>query len=751
MGAAMTSSAAAGPVCTEASAPTTRSETSAPGSLSATVYRPSCGVSCSSARALLMETALIDRGSPCRRRSSAYTPRCARAKASEAEMGDRWRRGAVIGRSLSRVRERRACLPPDVAVATSPFHTGALRVPCSVGRRAVPSARDDPHVAERAGVHAATVSRTINVPEKVAPATRRRVEQAVRDLGFVPNRAARGLITGRTGNIAVIVPDITNPHFASLVRAVERSARQADLQVLLVDTGEHPDEEVRAARTMFRDVDGFVVLSPRRLHRELDALGAKPAVFVNRPVRQHASILVQDGAGGRDALHHLAALGHRRLVFLGGPRGSWAAGERRDAVRRTSRAIGIEVEEIAVRRAPTFEAAVDAVPAIMVSTATAVMAFNDQMALGVIAGLSRLGISVPGDVSVVGFDDVPMAAMVAPAAHHHQSCRRARPGPLPWRCWARSPSTKELVGELVVRHSTGPRALTPSQRRRSSWAASFGRRSLVNTPFLLPSTRMKEGPVGEVAQSSRRAPRRRHRPGRTPGGTSSSSAAWYSSLHRAPSVVWRPAMRLRAVLGHDDRLAVPARPRRQLGFEAAFGRVEVAGLDVPSVVAVDHDDVRQFGDRAGVGEREHHVDEADRAAGVGASRGGKQGLEVTAGGLGVRFGLVGEAPEDDAWVVLVPRDQLLDGLPVRLPVRGPDRLLGERRLRSAEEQPTPDPEVEPDGRRLVDDDDAQSVGVVEHLLRVGVVARSGTSWRRSTTAARSRAPSPRRRDPGRAR
>jgi DNA-binding LacI/PurR family transcriptional regulator len=119
-------------------------------------------------------------------------------------------------------------------------------------------------VAARAGVHAATVSRTINVPEKVAPETRRRVEAAVRELGFVPNRAARGLITGRTGNVAVIVPDITNPHFASLVRSVERSARQSDLQVLLVDTGEHPDEEVRAAESLSGEVDGFIVVSPRR-------------------------------------------------------------------------------------------------------------------------------------------------------------------------------------------------------------------------------------------------------------------------------------------------------------------------------------------------------------------------------------------------------------------------------------------------------------------------------------------------------
>ncbi|MDA8047787.1 MAG: LacI family DNA-binding transcriptional regulator, partial [Actinomycetota bacterium] len=98
-------------------------------------------------------------------------------------------------------------------------------------------------VAERAGVHPGTVSRALTRPERVAPGTRERVERAARDLGFVPNRAARRLITGRTGNIAVIVPDITNPHFAALVRAVERTARASDMQVLLADTGEHEREE----------------------------------------------------------------------------------------------------------------------------------------------------------------------------------------------------------------------------------------------------------------------------------------------------------------------------------------------------------------------------------------------------------------------------------------------------------------------------------------------------------------------------
>ena len=138
-----------------------------------------------------------------------------------------------------------------------------------------------------------------------------------------------------------------------------------------------------------------------------------PAVFVNRPVREHASILLRTAPAVAEALHHLAALGHTRLAYLGGPSGSWAAGERRTAVRRTSRTSGMEVVELTVAE-PTFEATAAVVPQLVESGVSAVLAFNDQMALGILAGLTNLGISVPDDISVVGFDDVPMAAMVAP-------------------------------------------------------------------------------------------------------------------------------------------------------------------------------------------------------------------------------------------------------------------------------------------------------------------------------------------------
>lgn len=269
-------------------------------------------------------------------------------------------------------------------------------------------------VAARAGVHPATVSRTISRPDRVAPATRARVEAVIEELGYVPNRAARGLITGRTGNIAVIVPDITNPYFSTIVRAAEEGARGADQQVILVDTGERPEVEEAAARALARQVDGFVVVSSRRLHRSLDALGGKPSVFVNRPVRGHPAVLLRTADAVREGLEHLVGLGHARVGFLGGPSRSWAAGERRTAVRRAAQLLGVAVVELGAGE-PTFDAGREFAAPIVASGVTAVMAFNDQMALGVLSGLRELGVDVPGRIGVIGCDDVPMAGMVSPA------------------------------------------------------------------------------------------------------------------------------------------------------------------------------------------------------------------------------------------------------------------------------------------------------------------------------------------------
>jgi len=259
----------------------------------------------------------------------------------------------------------------------------------------------------------------------------------------------------------VIVPDITNPFFALLVRSVERAAREADLQVLLVDTGEQSDEEERAARTLGPEVDGLILVSPRKVHRSLDVLAATPTVFVNRPVTGRASVVMRSAEAAADALRHLVDLGHRRLAYVGGPKGSWAAGERRDAVVRTGRSLGIEVLAIPAD-APTVEGASSAVDAIIEHEVTAVMAFNDQLALGLMSTLSRRGLQAPQDISIVGCDDVPLADLVAPPLTTirmpTEEAGLAAVGLL-----TGEPSTVKLSGSFVERGSTGPVA-SPKRR-----------------------------------------------------------------------------------------------------------------------------------------------------------------------------------------------------------------------------------------------------------------------------------------------
>ncbi len=320
-------------------------------------------------------------------------------------------------------------------------------------------------VAALAGVHAGTVSRALNHPDQVAVETRQRVERAVVELGFVPNRAARGLITGRTGNVGVIVPDITNPFFGTLVRAIERSARETDQHVLLVDTGEQGEAEAVAARRLEHEVDGFIVASPRRLHRPAQGSGATPMVFVNRPSDRHSAVLMRSADAWGQAVRHLAELDHCALAFVAGPRGSWSAAERRASVVSTARRLGVALEVVQAAT-PTTEDAAGVVEDILRRRCTAVMAFNDQLALGLIAEFARRGVSVPEDVSVMGCDDVPLAGLVAPPLTTITMPTAAAGAAAVAALTGEQQVEVELHGELVIRSSTGPASRPTRARRR---------------------------------------------------------------------------------------------------------------------------------------------------------------------------------------------------------------------------------------------------------------------------------------------
>ena len=327
-------------------------------------------------------------------------------------------------------------------------------------------------VARHAGVSVATVSRSYTVPDTVREATRARVLHAAAELGYRPNRAARGLITGRTGNVGVIVPDLANPYFQGVLQGAQARARKADYAVFVADGQESATEEEALIGAMSKQVDGILLCSSRLAPATLAALEPAPAVvLLNRRLDGLSTVTVDSAGGMRQAMAHLAALGHRRCAFLSGPKHSWSNQERVRGLRAAARASGAEIVTIGPV-APRFEGGADAAEQVLASGATAVLAYNDLVAAGSLSRLAQLGVAVPGRISVVGFDDIPLAAMLTPAlttvaaptaqagaAAVDALLSRLDPDAPPAR-----PSVCELPATLVVRDSTAP----PDGRRRLS-------------------------------------------------------------------------------------------------------------------------------------------------------------------------------------------------------------------------------------------------------------------------------------------
>lgn len=315
-------------------------------------------------------------------------------------------------------------------------------------------------VAKAAGVSPSTVSRALSSPEMVREETRARVRAVAESLGYRPNLAARGLITGKTANIGVIVPDLTNPFFPSMLRGVQARAREADHAVFLADSQEDGAEEARLVAAMAKQVDGVVMCASRMDQPLLDkVLGLIPIVFINRAVTGQPSVIMDNAGGMRQAVDHLAALGHRRIAYLNGPRSSWTNKERRKGLRRADKH-GIKVTHLGPF-APRFEAGQQAADLVIAAKVTAVVAYNDVMALGVLARLAERGVAVPAEMSVVGCDDISFAAMATPALTTvdlggERAGRAAVDILLNIMAGRDGDLRPDLTAALIVRASTGP-------------------------------------------------------------------------------------------------------------------------------------------------------------------------------------------------------------------------------------------------------------------------------------------------------
>lgn len=277
-------------------------------------------------------------------------------------------------------------------------------------------------VAREAGVSLMTVSRVVNCKEGVGQKQRQRIEAIIERMGYRPSGIARSLITQRTNAIGLIVPDISNPFFPDVAHGVEQLAFEQGYSLLLCNTEEDSQRELSVLELLFeKQVDGLILCSSRLETHELKAALPKQtaSVLVNHPFEPEkvsplvGAVLLDDFVGGRKLAAHLLARGHQKIGFLSGPAHSFSGRTRLagaheiffdDALIQSNCAPTVAGGEQAARKL------LNAHPQI-----TALMCFNDLVAVGALQAAAELDRSVPNDLAVTGYDDIQLAALVTPS------------------------------------------------------------------------------------------------------------------------------------------------------------------------------------------------------------------------------------------------------------------------------------------------------------------------------------------------
>jgi len=317
-------------------------------------------------------------------------------------------------------------------------------------------------VAAAAQVATSTVSRAFSTPGRVSAVTRERILRAASELGYRPNPHARALLSGRSHTVAMVVSDITNPHYFELIRGAEMRARVSEYTLLLVNAEESPRVEWDQIQRLAPAVDGFVLAASRLPDENLHQIAAqRPVVLMSRELAGLASVVLDHVEGCRQIVAHLASLGHGEIVYLAGPRNSWMARTRWSALTAAAEQIGVTARRIGPFTPKVSQGGAAADGAVNAG-ATAVIAHNDLLAIGVMQRLAQRGIRVPEDMSVVGFDDIFAADVCAPTlttlGGAHVDVGRAAVELL-LTAGSRAPDDQPhvvLPTELVLRASTGP-------------------------------------------------------------------------------------------------------------------------------------------------------------------------------------------------------------------------------------------------------------------------------------------------------
>jgi LacI family transcriptional regulator len=280
-------------------------------------------------------------------------------------------------------------------------------------------------VARAAGVHPGTASRALNpaTRSRVSPETSRRILKVAERLGYVPNTLARGLRTSKSFVVAMLVPDITNALFPPMVRGAEQVLSAAGYTLVLTDTDNDSDTERRQVEQLrARGTDGFIIATARWQDPLLEEIADQgvPAVLVNRNIgsRRLPYVGADERTGIQLAVEHLAGLGHRQIAHLGGPADTSTGRDRASAFRQAVDGLGLPTNRNLVQVCTSYSeaAGVEATRQLLKSSQdmTAIVCGNDLIALGALSVLAEAGISCPGQVSVVGFNNMAMVDRLTP-------------------------------------------------------------------------------------------------------------------------------------------------------------------------------------------------------------------------------------------------------------------------------------------------------------------------------------------------
>lgn len=278
-------------------------------------------------------------------------------------------------------------------------------------------------VAEAAQVSITTVSHVINGTRFVSDDLRERVNQAMQALGYRPNGLARSLRRGRTGTIGLILPDNANMFFAEIAREIEDLGFRAGYSVILCNTNDDHQKEVAYTATLLeKQVDGMIFISAGGSEDALQRILAEgvPVVVVDRETGVETDlILVDNFTGGYLAGQHLVRLGHRRLACISGPSRLTPSAQRVEGFLAALREAHIAFEPDSLVsgdfRYPSGDACMETLLDMDSRRPSAVFVCNDMMAIGALRCAHRRGLNVPRDISIMGYDDIPLAMAVSPA------------------------------------------------------------------------------------------------------------------------------------------------------------------------------------------------------------------------------------------------------------------------------------------------------------------------------------------------